>query len=73
MNTEKENLTPAQKAGRTNHENAERRRAARRARIEENKLLRAEMNAVLNNPAATPAEKVQAAKILTKIGEHSFY
>ena len=62
-----ENLTPAQKAGRTNHEHAEQRKKAWRVRIEENKLLRAEMHAVLNNPAATPAEKVQAAEVLTKL------
>lgn len=75
MNTKNEylNLTTAQKAGRTNHEHAEQRKKAWRVRIEETELLRAEMNAVLNNPAATPAEKVQAAEILTKIREHSYY
>lgn len=71
MNTDNEylNLTPAQKAGRTNHEHAEQRKKAWRARIEETELLRAEMNAVLNNPAATPADKVKAAEVLTKLRE----
>lgn len=75
MNTDNNylNLTPAQKAGRTNHEHAEQRKKATRERLEESRLLRAEMNAVLKNPAATPAEKVQAAEILTKIREHRGY
>lgn len=74
MNTKNEylNLTPAQKAGRTNHEHAEQRKKAWRVRIEETELLRAEMTAVLNNPAATPAEKVQAAEVLTKLRERCY-
>ena len=69
MNTKNEylNLTPAQKAGRTNHEHAEQRKKEWRVRIEETKLLRTEMNNVLNDPAATPADKVKAAEVLTKL------
>ena len=67
-----ENLTPAQKAGRTNHERTQKRKQAHLARLEEMKLLRAEMNNVLNDPAATPADKVKAAEVLTKLRERCY-
>lgn len=60
-------LTAAQKAGRTNHERAEARKAAWRKEIEEMKLIREAANAVLNDPDATHAEKLRAAEIITKI------
>ena len=60
-------LTPAQKAGRTNHERAERRKEKWKREREEAELMRDQMNAVLNDPDATAADKVRAAEVLTQI------
>ena len=60
-------LTPAQKAGRTNHERAEKRKEKWRREREEAELMRDQMNLVLQSPDATPAERVRAAEILTQI------
>jgi ribosomal protein L32E len=60
-------LTPARKAGRTNHERAERRKEKWRRERAEAELMRDQMNLVLQSPDATPAEKVRAAEILTQI------
>lgn len=74
MNAKNEylNLTPAQKAGRTNHERAEREKQRWRQTLEENRLICAEMNALLRDPAATPAEKLRAAELLTKLRERCY-
>ena len=63
------NLSPAQKAGRTNHERAERRRAAMQDSIAERNLIIETMRGVLNDTEATAAEKVRAAEVLTKLRE----
>lgn len=60
-------LTPAQKAGRTNHERAEKRKEKWKREREEAELMRDQMNAVLNDPDATAADKVRAAEVLTQI------
>ena len=60
-------LTPAQKAGRTNHERAEQRKEKWRRERAEAELMRDQMNLVLQSPDATPAEKVRAAEVLTQI------
>lgn len=65
-------LTPAQKAGRTNHERSEMRKEAYRREQEETKLLRDQMNAVLKSPDATHGEKVRAAEVLTQIRKGLF-
>ena len=72
-------LTPAQKAGRTNHERSEQRKARfqkeleevilpiyKSAQNEETQLIRDAANAVLKSTEATPSEKLRAAEILTK-------
>ena len=60
-------LTSAQKAGRTNHERAEKRKEKWKREREEAELMRDQMNAVLNDPDATAADKVRAAEVLTQI------
>ena len=65
-------ISPAQRAGRTNHERAEREKQRWRQTLEENRRIRAEMNNVLSDPAATPAEKVRAAEVLTKLRERCY-
>ena len=60
-------LTPAQKAGRTNHERAEQRKERRRRERAEAELIAHQMSSVLQSPDATPAEKVRAAEVLTQI------
>lgn len=60
-------LTPAQRAGKTNHERAEQRKERWRREQAEAELMRDQMNLVLQSPDATPAERVRAAEILTQI------
>lgn len=62
-----ENLSPQQKAGKKNHKRSEQRKAMWKQALEEKELLRREMNYILKNPNATPAEKIQAAHILLGI------
>lgn len=64
-----DSLTPAQKAGKTNHERAERRKKAWRQEIKEKKLIREEMNSILNNPEASSTDKIQAAIVISKLLE----
>ena len=59
-------LTPAQKAGRTNHERSEQRKARFQKELEEAQLIRDAANAVLKSTEATPSEKLRAAEILSK-------
>lgn len=62
-----ETLTRAQRAGKTNHERAEQRKERWRRERAEAELMRDQMNLVLQSSDATPAEKVRAAEIITKI------
>lgn len=62
-----ETLTRAQRAGKTNHERAEQRKERWRREQAEAELMRDQMNAVLQSPDATTAEKVRAAEVLTQI------
>lgn len=60
-------LTPAQKAGRTNHERSEQRKARFQKELEETQLIRDAANAVLKSTETTPSEKLRAAEIIAKI------
>lgn len=57
-------LTPAQRAGRTNHERAVARRERMRAEQRERELLRSNLTAILESNNATDAERLRAAELL---------
>ena len=59
-----EALTPAQKAGRTNHERAVARCERLKAEQRERELLRSNLTAILESNTATDAERLRAAELL---------
>lgn len=66
-------LTPAQKAGRTNHARAEARKARRNAERMAREDLRATLMGIVNNCSATISEKIEASRLLMELDAERHY
>jgi hypothetical protein len=60
-------MTPQEKAAETRQQHQEARDRKRNEWKEERELIRASMKTILQNPSATPGERLRAAKILLEL------
>lgn len=66
-------LTPAQKAGRTNHARAEARKARRNAERMAREELRTTLMGIVSSCSATISEKIEASRLLMELDAERHY
>lgn len=65
-------MTAAEKAAATRREHAERQAKKQAQRARETELIRSTLTAVLESEAATPAEKLESARLLMELRKERY-